>query len=166
MGGRRSGRKNPGRFPAAIVLSTSPIAGVPPPRSSATNAGRTTPLGPASAAFTIANTRIVIHNHGTGAVYRHPSRTSTMTDGFRSLGRGVETPPRADQRSVALTANDTASNANAVVVPPTAISRAPRAGPPINARVRVPWYTLFAACRSAFGTVSGRNALRAGIANA
>src|SRR2546428_13618206 len=139
MGGRRSGRKNPGRFPAAIVLRTSPIAVGPPPRSSATNAGRTTPLGPASAAFTIANTRIVIHSHGTRAVYRHPSRTWTSTDGFRSLGRGAEAPPRADHRSVALTANEIASNANAAVVPPRAISTGPRDGPPVNARGRVPW---------------------------
>src|SRR2546426_4301519 len=165
MGGRKFGRKTPRRLPAAIVLRTSPIAVGPPPRSSATNAGRTTPLGPASAAFTIANTRIVIHSHGTRAVYRHPSRTWTRTDGFRSFGRGVD-GTRADQRSVALTANEAASNANAAVVPPSAISRAPRAGPPINARVRVPWYRVFAACRSAFGTVSGRNAPRAGIANA
>src|SRR3989304_4035337 len=90
--GRKFGRKNPKRPPAPITLRTSPIAVGPPPRSSATNAGRTTPLGPASAAFTIANSRIVIQSHGTRGTYRHPSRTWTITDGFRSLGRGGEGP--------------------------------------------------------------------------
>src|SRR3989442_10215941 len=108
-------------------LRTSPTAACPPPRSSPTNAGRTTPLGPASAAFTIANRRIVIHSHGTRATYRHPSRTCTIADGFRSLVRDLEGSPRADHRRTALTANDTASKANADVVPPTAINNAPRA---------------------------------------
>src|SRR3972149_2620682 len=85
---------------------------------------------------------------------------------FGTAGGGAEAARRTVARRTALTANVTASKANAPAVPANAIITAPRAGPTTFATVRVPWNRLFASWRSRAGTVSGRNALRAGIANA
>src|SRR4030067_245194 len=104
---------------------------------------------------------------------------------FGTAGGGAEAARRTVARRTALTANVTASKANAPrgprernphrpagggrpppAAPANQIPPARGAGPATFATVRVPWNRLFASWRSRAGTVSGRNALRAGIANA